>query len=169
MPVGQANVTTDAKGRAVYLFTPPSGGDYAINAESTDSRGNKIKTQITFYASDNAPGAGYVPWRFKNDNQVELVADKEKYNVGDTAHILVTSPFSQATGLLTIERGHLKRYRIVNLQGGSPTIDVPLEAGDLPNVYVGLDPARPRAPPDGAPADWGEARHHAPGLRQPLP
>ena len=25
----------------------------------------------------------------------------------DTAHILVTSPFTQATGLLTIERGHL--------------------------------------------------------------
>jgi uncharacterized protein YfaS (alpha-2-macroglobulin family) len=156
IPVGNANVTTDAQGRTVYLFTPPSGGDYSVKAESTDQRGNKIKTTIQFYVSDNATGAGYVPWRYKNENQVELVADKEKYNVGDTARILVTSPFTQATALLTIERGHIKRYRVVNIQGGSPTIEVPLESGDLPNVYVGLTLLGPERPPDGAPADWGK-------------
>ncbi len=85
------------------------------------------------------------------------MADKAKYEVGDTAHILVTSPFTQATGLLTIERGHVRRYQIVNIQGGSPTIDVPLQAGDLPNVYVGLTLLGPERAPDGAPADWGRA------------
>jgi uncharacterized protein YfaS (alpha-2-macroglobulin family) len=156
IPVEQASVTTDADGRATYLFTPPSGGQYGVTAESVDARGNKIKTIIEFYASDNAPGAGYVPWHFKNDQQVELVADKDKYSVGDTARILVTSPFTQATGLLTIERGHVRRYRIVSIQGGSPTIEVPLQAGDLPNVYVGLTLLGPERPPDGAPADWGK-------------
>ena len=83
------------------------------------------------------------------------MADKKTYKVGDTARILVTSPFSQATGLLTIERGHLKRYQFVNIQGGAPTIDVKLEDGDLPNVYVGLTllgPERrpPVPPPTGA-------------------
>lgn len=154
--VGQATLTTDAQGRATYLFTPPSGGDYNIVAESTDSRGNKIKTTMQFYASDNAPGSGYVPWRFKNEQQVQLVADKKQYKVGDTARILVTSPFTEATGLLTIERGHVRRYSIVNIQGGSPTIDVPLEPGDLPNVYVGLTLLGPEPAPAGAPADWGK-------------
>jgi uncharacterized protein YfaS (alpha-2-macroglobulin family) len=156
IPAGQASVITDADGRAVYLFTPPSGGQYGVTAESVDARGNKIRTVINFYASDDTPGAGYVPWQYKNDQQVQLVADKEKYSMGDTARILVTSPFTQATGLLTIERGHVRRYRIVNIQGGSPTIEVPLQAGDLPNVYVGLTLLGSERPPDGAPADWGK-------------
>ncbi len=70
MPAGQASVTTDAQGRATYLFTPTSGGEYGITAESTDSRGNTIRTVIDFYASDDTPSAGYVPWRFKNDQQI---------------------------------------------------------------------------------------------------
>jgi len=81
-----------------------------------------------------------------------MVADKTQYAPGDTARILVTSPFSQATGLLTIERGHLKRYQIVNIQGGAPTIDVKLEDGDLPNIYVSLTLLGPGAPPVGAPS-----------------
>ena len=66
------------------------------------------------------------------------MADKKQYTVGDTAHILVTSPFTQATGLLTVERGHLRRVQVVDLRGGAPTVDVPLLDGDLPNVYIGL-------------------------------
>ncbi|MEO8286656.1 MAG: Ig-like domain-containing protein [Chloroflexota bacterium] len=156
VPVGQATVTTDGDGRATYLFTPPTGGDYSVIATSTDSRGNLVKTTLQFYASDTAPGSGYVPWRYKNEQQVQLVADKEKYSIGDTARILVTSPFTQATGLLTIERGHVKRYRIVNIEGGSPTIEVPLEAGDLPNVYIGFTLLGPEQAPSGAPADWSK-------------
>ena len=82
------------------------------------------------------------------------MADKTTYSVGDTAHILVTSPFTESTGLLTVERGHVRRYKIVNLQGTAPTIDVPLEAGDLPNVYIGLTLLGAGQAPADAPAGW---------------
>jgi uncharacterized protein YfaS (alpha-2-macroglobulin family) len=150
--VGQAAVTTDANGRATYLFTPPSGGDYTLSAVSTDSRGNTIRTTTQFWASSDGPG--YVSWRYNNEKQIQLVADKTEYKIGDTARILVTSPFTQATGLLTVERGHIKRYRIINIEGGAPTIEVPLVDGDLPNVYVSLALLGPERPPEGAPADW---------------
>ena len=151
--VGTAAVTTDADGRATYLFTPASGGEYGVEATGTDSRGNLIRTTIQFYASDTTPGY-YVPWRYQSDNALQLVADKTTYSVGDTAHILVTSPFTKSTGLLTIERGHVRRYKIVNLQGTAPTIDVPLEAGDLPNVYIGLTLLGAGQAPADAPAGW---------------
>lgn len=150
--VGTANVTTDGKGRAIYLFTPPSGGEYVIHAESADSLGNKIATTLDFYAYSSDPG--YVPWRYDNPQQVQLVADKQQYKIGDTAKILVTSPFTQATGLLTVERGHVRRYRIVQLQGGAPTIDVPLEGGDVPNVFIGLTLLGAGQPVAGAPAGY---------------
>ncbi|HEX9987183.1 MAG TPA: Ig-like domain-containing protein [Chloroflexia bacterium] len=152
--VGQAAVTTDANGRATYLFTPPSGGDYTVSAVSTDSRGNTIRTSTQFWASSDGPG--YVSWRYNNEKQIQLVADKTQYKIGDTARILVTSPFTQATGLLTVERGHIKRYRIVNIEGGAPTIEVPLVDGDLPNVYVSLALLGPERAPEGAPADWAD-------------
>jgi hypothetical protein len=152
VPVGDAQVTTDANGRATYQFTPPQGGSYRIYAESRDVRGNAIKSSMGFYAYSGDPG--YVPWRYENEQQVELVADKEMYKAGDVARILVTSPFTEATGLLTVERGHLRRYTLVTLQGGAPTIEVPLEEGDLPNVYIGLTLLGQERPPAGAPADW---------------
>ena len=72
--VGQARVTTDAQGRATYLFTPPTAGDYRIIAESRDARGNAIKSSMGFWAASDDPG--YVPWRMKNEQQIQLVADK---------------------------------------------------------------------------------------------
>ncbi|HEY0068941.1 MAG TPA: alpha-2-macroglobulin family protein, partial [Chloroflexia bacterium] len=154
VPVADTTVTTDANGRATYLFTPPQGGSYRIYGESRDARGNAIKSSMNFYAYSDDPG--YVPWRYVNEQQVELVADKELYQVGDVARILVTSPFTEATGLLTVERGHLRRYTLVTLTGGAPTIEVPLEEGDLPNVYIGLTLLGQERPPDGAPADWAK-------------
>ncbi|MDQ2807455.1 MAG: Ig-like domain-containing protein, partial [Chloroflexota bacterium] len=146
--VGEADATTDAQGRATLLFTPPQGGNYRIEATSTDARGHALKSRTSLWVSD--PDAGNVSWRTDNPNALKLVADKKQYQVGDTAHILVTSPFTQATGLLTVERGHLRRVQVVDLRGGAPTVDVPLLDGDLPNVYIGLtligfDPAAPDA------------------------
>ncbi len=153
VPVDSADVTTDATGRAVYRFTPPQGGSYRLIGESTDARGNLIHSSTAFWAASSDPG--YIPWQFDNPQQVKLVADKPSYQAGDTAHILVTSPFTEATALLTVERGHLRRYQVITLHGGAPTIDVPLEAGDVPNVYIGLTLLGPGAAPAGAPADWG--------------
>jgi uncharacterized protein YfaS (alpha-2-macroglobulin family) len=156
-PVGEADVTTDATGRAGVQFSPPQAGSYRIEATSTDARGHLITSSTTLWVSDS--GAGSAFWQQDNPYHVNLVADKKLYKVGDTAHILVTSPYTQATGLLTVERGHLRRYYVVDLRGGAPTVDVPLEAGDLPNVYVGLTimglgvpqtgVAEPNGPPPG--------------------
>ena len=134
--IGEADTTTDAQGRATLRFTPPQGGNYRIEATSTDARGHALKSRTSLWVSD--PDAGNVSWRTDNPNALKLVADKKQYQVGDTAHILVTSPFTQSTALLTVERGHLRRQQVVDLRGGAPTVDVPLLDGDLPNVYIGL-------------------------------
>jgi uncharacterized protein YfaS (alpha-2-macroglobulin family) len=152
VPAGEASVTTNAQGRATYAFTPTQAGSYRMVAESRDGRGNLIRTSDQFWVSSSDPG--YVPWRFQKELQVELIADKDKYKVGETARILVTSPYAQATGLLTIERGHIRRYSVVNIQGGAPTIEVPLVEGDLPNVNVSLTLLGLERAPQGAPADW---------------
>lgn len=164
-PAGEAAVTTDAKGRAAFQLTPPLPGTYRLVAEGRDSRGNRVTSSVFVWVAGDAGRGysyGYVPWRYPNRQGVRLIADKEQYRVGETARILVTSPYTEATALLTVERGHLRRYKVLTLQGSAPTVEVPLEAGDLPNVYIGLTLLGRGGAPAGAPPDWVESV----GLRQ---
>ncbi|HVF99070.1 MAG TPA: alpha-2-macroglobulin family protein, partial [Chloroflexia bacterium] len=148
--VATGSVTTDAEGRARYAFTPDAAGAFRLVVEGTDSLGNKIRSSTRSWVS--GPGTDSVQWRYSNDRSVDLVADKEQYSVGETARLLVTSPFTEATALLTVERGHLRRYSVVTLSGGAPVVEVRLEEGDLPNVHIGITllgrgPAPAFAPP----------------------
>jgi uncharacterized protein YfaS (alpha-2-macroglobulin family) len=70
--------------------------------------------------------------------QVDLVADKLEYRVGDKARILVKTPIS-GEALITVERGsRILRTQRIQLTGNAPTFDIPIEAGDAPNVFVSL-------------------------------
>ncbi len=147
--VDGAVLTTDAQGHGITAFTPAQAGEYRIVADGRDAAGNAIHSATSLYVSDPAPGALAVPWRQENPDIVTLVADKAGYAPGDTAHILVTSPFSQATGLLTIERGHVLSHRVVDLRGPSPIIDVAIDDSYLPNVYLSLSLVAPAGMPGG--------------------
>ncbi len=140
---GQA--TTDGQGHAETRFTPNTAGEYRIVAAGKDALGNGIESATYTYVSTAADGAP-IAWQQKNNNVVTLVADKPSYKPGDTAHLLVTSPFHQATGLLTVERGTIRTHRIVSLSGPSPVIDLPIDESYLPNVYISLSMI---APPSG--------------------
>jgi len=135
-------VTTDAQGHAQASFTPAAAGEYRIAVEGRDAAGNVVSSATYAYITA-ATSPGPVAWRQTNDSIVSLVADKTSYQPGDVAHILVTSPFAQATGLLTVERGHILSHRLVDLRGPSPVIDLPIDDGYLPNVYLSLSMVAP--------------------------
>lgn len=157
-PVGTGQVTTDAQGRAQASFTPKEAGEYRVVAEGRDAAGNTLTSATYAYVSAADADAAPIPWRQKNNSVVSLVADKPSYRPGDTARILVTSPFSQAVGLLTVERGHILSHRLVDLRGPAPVIDVPIDEGYLPNVYISLSMI--------APAGGQGAALDAPDFRQ---
>jgi len=132
--VAKQNVTTDATGKAKFSFTPQAGGSYWVVVRSRDSAGNEARSAAGVWVSDRQ----YVGWRVENNDRLNLVADKKLYEVGDTAKVLIPSPFPQATALLTVERGHILSRRVLQLDTNSPVIEVPIEAGYLPNVYVSV-------------------------------
>ncbi|MBI4418584.1 MAG: Ig-like domain-containing protein, partial [Ignavibacteriales bacterium] len=92
----------------VHAFTPTEAGFYYVTATGKDKRGNEIFTEGYFYVS----GSGYVAWERGNDDRIELVSDKSHYKPGETAGIIVKSPYEQATALVSVEReGILRHYR----------------------------------------------------------
>jgi alpha-2-macroglobulin len=130
--VTQFDFNTDADGRAVASFVPDSGGIFLITANG--DRGNPGATSL--YITE--PGA-YVTWRVDNNDRIELRTDKTEYKVGDTARILIPSPFQGSVqALVTIERGNFLKRETRLLTSNSEVIEIPIEAAFAPTAYVSV-------------------------------
>ena len=139
--------TTNAAGEAVITFTPPSAGIYRLVAESTDDQGRVARSAHFLWVS----GEEYAPWRVRDDDIIELIADRERYEVGDIAEVLVPAPFAGATGLVTIERGRVLSNEVRSFETNSEVLRIPIKDAHLPNVYVGVVLYRPPTEDDPLP------------------
>jgi len=149
--IDSMTVTSAADAARRVRFTVPQGGLYEVRAEGEDLRGNTIKTDTRVYAA----GSGYVAWQRQEDHRIELVADQDTYAPGETARLMVPSPFEEATALITVERDGILQSRVETLTGSSPQIDIPVEEAYLPNVYVSVILLNGRTAPPQETADPG--------------
>ncbi len=128
-------VTSDAEGQASAAFVPPEGGTYVVHAAGRDAQGNAVLSATWLWVS----GREYVSWRQENNDRIQLIADRRSYRPGDTARILVPSPFQgEVTALFTVERGQVIEHWVQTLSGNAETIDLPISADFAPNVYVSV-------------------------------
>lgn len=77
------------------------------------------------------------PPRQETDRR-DLVADQPRYEPGDTARILVKSPFPEAEAVLTVEREGVLSSRRVKLTCAATTLDVPIGEEHVPNVFASV-------------------------------
>ncbi|MEO1643711.1 MAG: alpha-2-macroglobulin family protein, partial [Chloroflexota bacterium] len=135
IPITDGQITTDANGEAQFLFTPETGGSYKIYATTRDENGNEVRSSTFVWVSSST----YVSWRQQNSNRIDLVSDAESYTVGDTAEILITSPFQgTAEALITVERGDILTYDHVTMDSNSLVYELPIDASYAPNIYVSV-------------------------------
>ncbi len=128
-------LVTDANGRVSTSFIPSEGGTYRAYAIVTDAQGNENRTSNYFWVS----GSDYVPWRRVSDHSFELIADADDYEPGDTAELLIASPFQgDATALITIERGHITQYDVIRLTENSTIYQLPITGEMAPNIFVSV-------------------------------
>jgi len=128
-------VTTDDKGHANVSFAPATGGDYKVGTFSTDSRGNTVTSATEVYVTS---GDEFVNWGQENNDRIELVPDKLEYKVGDTAHVLIKSPYTNVYALITHERQNVVFKQVIKITSNSQTIDVPITEDSLPNEFVSV-------------------------------
>jgi uncharacterized protein YfaS (alpha-2-macroglobulin family) len=116
-------------------FETPVGGRYQITAEVTDQLGRRNQSQFTRWVS----GGQSPPSRKVEQETITLIPDKESYQPGDTARILVQAPFSPAEGLLTVSRSGVLNTERFEMDEDSLTIEVPIEDEHIPNLHVQVD------------------------------
>ena len=128
-------VRTDDEGRAVSRFTPPKGGIYKIAAQGRDEFENEIRSATYLWVSDQQ----YITWRMEDNDRIELVADKKSYEPGETAMILIPSPYQgEVEALLTIERGRIISHERLRLRSNSEQVEIPILSEYAPNIYVSI-------------------------------
>ncbi len=132
-------VTTGGNGEAAVTFVPPKSGAYRLVAESLDDRERMARSARFFWVR----GPGYTPWPERENDVIELIADRDEYEVGDVAEVLVPAPFEGATALVTIERGRVLSSEVRTLETNSEVLRIPIEDAHIPNVYVGVALYRP--------------------------
>ena len=135
-----AECTLTGKPRAQACeFTPKKAGSYRVLAEVIDTHQRTNSAVLSTWVSGN----DHVVWG-NNDRDLELIADAERYQFGDTANILVKNPYPGAQALITVERYGVRRQWTQVLEGSTPIIEVPIEGDDYPGIYVSVVVASPR-------------------------
>lgn len=135
IPVTTGTVTTNDQGKAEFSFVPPNGGIFRATASVVDSQGHTVRASTSVWVS----GGGFVAWQQSNSTGIDLIADKTSYSVGDTAEILITSPFMGRTeALITLERDGVLRTERLTLESNSTVYRLPIEEDFAPTIYLGV-------------------------------
>jgi len=126
---------TGADGKGTYEFTPSHGGIYKVYVTSRDSKGNQITSSSFVWIA----GPDYVPWRQQNSNRIDLKIDRTDFKVGDTASILIASPFQgEAKALVTVERGSILKTEVITMTTNSTVYKLPITPDLAPDAYVSV-------------------------------
>ncbi len=151
--IANGSFATDGEGAARFSFVPPDGGTHKVVVSGFDALERTVRSSLFIWVT----GPETVSWRRSNDDRITLISDKTEYAVGETAEILIPSPYAgEQWALITVERGGVLSREVVLLESNSSVYRLPIVEGHVPNVYVSVVIVRGReaalAAVDGSPA-----------------
>lgn len=131
---------TDAMGLLFCEAPVAQSGNVILRARAADAAGNAA------VANADAWIAGSDDWWFEqgNDDRMDVLPERPRYEPGETAVLQVRSPFRQATALVTVEREGVLDAFVTPLSGKAPVVKVPIKGNHAPNAFVSVFAVRGR-------------------------
>jgi alpha-2-macroglobulin len=148
--VARCRVVTTAEG-ASCSFTPTLAGSYSLELRAKDAKGREVVTSFFRWVT----GPGWVPWSDESQFKMDVIPDKTRYTVGDTATVLFASPFTNAEAWITVEREGLIEQRRLKLSDGATTLKFPITEAWAPNAFLSIVVTRGRSAAPGPLDDPG--------------
>jgi len=124
--------TTDEKGLVSCEGKLPEVGEIYFQASTRDAAGE------TAYASRSAWVYGSSEsWFAAEDNdRIDLIPEKKRYEPGEMARFQIRMPFRAATVLLTTEREGVMENWVKRVTGKDPWVEIPVKGNYAPNIFV---------------------------------
>ena len=126
---------TDDRGRLNCSVAPPVSGNILMAAQAKD------QARAMFPGPTPPPGwPASEAWWFdqSNDDRMDVIPERRRYEPGETAQFQVRMPFREATALVTVEREGVMDSFVQPLSGTAPMVKVAIKGGHAPNVFVSV-------------------------------
>lgn len=117
-------------------------GVYVVELETQDRLGRAQTVAVDLYAGGDEP----VTWSRRPSDVFKVTPDKASYAPGETAHLIVESPFQQAHGLAIVETPDGNQYHWFTVKAGAASFDVPVQKNYVPRLPVHFVLMRGRIP-----------------------
>lgn len=114
-----------------YSFVPRSPGDYELRV-SIPGSGSYVSKEFYSYGSW---GGDNTSFEVNNEGQIDIELDRSAYYTGESVKALFKTPFSGRM-LVTMETDKVVSWQYVNVDKRTASLDLPLTADDIPNVYI---------------------------------
>ncbi|HUF21767.1 MAG TPA: MG2 domain-containing protein [Burkholderiales bacterium] len=131
---------SDARGLVHCTVKPEASGNILMLAHALDAEGRVA------WAHASAWVAGQDDWWFdaSDDDRIDVIPERKRYELGQTAQIQVRMPFRRATALVTVEREGVIDSFVYPLSGTAPVIRLPIKPTYAPNAFVSVMVVRGR-------------------------
>jgi len=143
--------TVSAAEPVACRITPAEAGTHVLTFRATDRAGREAVTGFYRWVV----GPDWVPWYDDTQLKMDVIVDRDRYEVGDTATVLFASPFTDAEAWVTVEREGLIEQRRLRVAAGATTLRFPITEAYAPNAFVSMLVVRGRSAPPGPPDDPG--------------
>ncbi|QOY92689.1 alpha-2-macroglobulin [Massilia sp. UMI-21] len=123
---------TDAGGLLLCELPAPAEGNIILRARAVDAQGRTSVTQQEVWVA----GKKEAWFDLADNDRIDLLPAKPRFEPGEQASFQVRSPFRDATVLVSVEREGILDTYVRRLSAADPTITIPIKAGYAPNVFV---------------------------------
>ncbi|CAN7595113.1 alpha-2-macroglobulin family protein [Rhizobacter sp. LjRoot28] len=125
---------TDERGLLLCEASLNHAGEVQLVAQASDGAGNRSEAAASVWVTRQ----GEMWFAQDNDDRIDVLPERKFYQPGEVARLQVRMPFREATALVSVEREGVVSTQVVKLRGDDPTVDVRVERGWGPNVYVSV-------------------------------
>ena len=140
--VADRRVTSGEDPIAVY-FGASEAGVYVVEVSAQDRVGRTQTVKVDLFMAGDTP----VTWQAPPSQTVTLSTDKAKYVPGETATVLIQSPFQTGRALAVVEEPEGRfRYEWVEIANGFGRYAVPIRKAQTPKLTVHMLLMRGRLP-----------------------
>ncbi|MBO4320854.1 MAG: alpha-2-macroglobulin, partial [Treponema sp.] len=127
------NLSGSSKATEISV-TPPKGGAYIIRLSTEDNAGNEVITERHQYVT----GSDWTWFSRYNSEEIELTPDKDEYEVGDKAQLLMQSPLPKGRYLITVEREGILSQEVRVINEPTTVLEFDIKENYVPIMYVSV-------------------------------
>jgi len=138
-----AETTVASAARAIEVpLALPEAGVYVVELEAHDRLGRAQTVAVDFFAGGGEP----VAWGKPATAVFSVVPDQARYAPGETARLVLESPFQTGEALAVVEAPEGNRYSWLPVAGGQAVFELPVEGPWAPKLPVHFLLMRGRLP-----------------------